>query len=142
MIRTLYEGDTYDSLRQDRLRQDCLLSLSPISPPRSTPSSSSPSLIKLLGFTFFPRNLIFFIEIGLWLKTGPSIVGFAFGIFFGRVFFGFCNSLPFAWLCLETFSITFPDLPSSFPTRTFHHLTTAGPLPITDIGCLPRRHVF
>ena len=30
---------------------------------------------------FFPLNLIFFIGIELWLKNGPSILGFAFGIF-------------------------------------------------------------
>ena len=51
--------------------------------------------------------------------------------------------LQFPPFCLNLLGDILNNIPrlafTSFPTRTFHHLTTAGPLPITDIGCLPRR---
>ena len=50
---------------------------------------------KLVAFLCLSPNLIFFVGIGLWLKTGPSTLGFCFGTFFVAGFLGFVvfNSL-------------------------------------------------
>ena len=115
-----------------------LASLSSPPPPSSLPSSPSPPsssslLRKLVVFFCLPPNLTFFIGIGLWLKTGPSILGFCFGTLFTTGFLGFVffNSLPetFERLCCKTFSTRFPAPP--WPVCS-PHPSTASLLALTE----------